>query len=136
MKLAIPRKLLSLVVESCRGSPVERVFFGVGRAEGDTISVHEVEECPNVSETPTVRFLADPLCTLRVFESAEGKGMRVVMLAHCHPAPPRPSPEDLRGMSLSSAVCWLIVSSLTGEYKAWILEKEEPREVEVEALEA
>lgn len=133
MKLIIPSKMLNEILSKCLGSPTERIFAGVGIDKDGVYIVENVFECGNVSPTPEIRFVADPICLYNVFRYAEDKGMDIVVLAHCHPALPSPSHEDLRGMRLWR-IPWLIVDSVGGGYKAWILDNNELREVLVEEL--
>jgi proteasome lid subunit RPN8/RPN11 len=132
-KIIISMKLINNIVTRCTGIDEEKVFVGVGVAEGNVYRVEEVFECRNVAQNPTVKFIADPMCLYKVFKYAEGKGMDVVLLAHSHPALPEPSSEDLKGMKLWR-IPWLIISSLSGEYRAWILSDNELIELEVELI--
>ncbi|MEM4062181.1 MAG: Mov34/MPN/PAD-1 family protein [Desulfurococcaceae archaeon] len=132
VKLVIPRRVLDYIISSCKGVTYERVFLGVGYLRDDRVTVNSVIECPNVSDKPTLRFTADPLCVYRVYREAEERGEQVVLLAHSHPAPPYPSLEDVKGMRNSGSLVWLIVSSTSGEHKAWMLENDEPIEVIIE----
>lgn len=133
MKLAIPLKILREILSKCLGSSNERIFVGVGIDKDRMYAVEEVFECDNISSTPEIRFLADPLCIYKVFRYAEDRGMDIVVLAHCHPALPNPSYEDLRGMKLWR-IPWLIVDSVRGGYKAWILDDDKLSEILIEEL--
>lgn len=131
MKIVIAVELLNSIVEKCLGVDIEKVFVGVGFREGDVYKVVEVFECRNVSPNPRNKFVADPMCIYNIYRYAEGKGMDVVLLAHSHPAPPAPSPEDLRGMRLWG-IPWLIIDSRCGDYGVWMLLNEDLIQVEVE----
>ena len=133
VRVVVSAGVLRDVVARCVGSAVERVFFGIGVVEGGVHKVSEVFECPNISPTPGTRFVADPMCVYKLFRYAEARGMEIVLLIHSHPAPPNPSAEDLRGMRLWR-IPWLIVSSLDGSYKVWILSNGELSEVCVEVI--
>lgn len=134
LRVVFPRNLLERLVEELKRCSVERVFFCLGVRVGDVYSVEDCVECPNVSRTPRVEFTADPMCTYRVIVEAEKEGREVTVIAHCHPAGPRPSAKDLRGMRLWK-VPWVIVDSTTGGYAAWIIgEDGEPIEVKVETV--
>ncbi|MEM0228359.1 MAG: M67 family metallopeptidase [Ignisphaera sp.] len=120
VRLAINGSILRNIVTAATSSDMERVFFGVGKLIDDTFLVVEVFECPNVAGNPRIEFIAEPLCEYRVFRYAEEKGLEIVAVIHSHPAPPKPSTSDLKGMRLWS-IPWLIVDSLSGSYRAWIL---------------
>lgn len=131
-RLFISRHVLQGLLEQCRSTAIERVYLGVGLKKNSDYVVEEVFECPNVASTPEYKFVADPLCVYNVFEKANKAGREVILLVHCHPALPYPSLEDLKGMKYSPGICWLIISSLSGEYKAWLLELSSELPVEVE----
>lgn len=135
VKLIMHFTQLKTLVEKSLNSPIEKVFIGIGRRENDTYVVKDVYECPNIAEEPSTRFKADPLCIYEVYKRAESLSLEIALLAHSHPAPPVPSAEDYRGMR-HWPLPWLIVNSLTGEYKAWILDLDKGalREVVVEEV--
>lgn len=133
MKLVISSKMLREILSKCLSSSTERIFVGIGINKDGTYIVKEVFECGNVSPTPEIRFIADPQCIYKIFKYAEDKGMDIVVLAHCHPALPNPSYEDLRGMRLWR-IPWLIVDSVRGGYKAWIFNNNELKEILIEEL--
>ncbi len=134
LRIVFPHDLLGRLVGELKHCSIERVFFCVGVRRDDTYFVEDCVECPNVSKAPRVEFTADPVCTYRVIVEAEGKGREVVVIAHCHPARPRPSMKDLKGMKLWK-VPWIIVDSTTGDYAAWIMgEDDEIVEVKVETV--
>lgn len=120
VRLAMDGSILRNIISAATSSDMERVFFGVGKSVGDTFFIVEIFECPNVADNPRVEFIAEPLCEYRVFRYAEEKGLEMVAVIHSHPAPPKPSASDLKGMRLWS-IPWLIVDSLSGSYGAWIL---------------
>lgn len=130
-KLLLAKKDLDRVLNETSKSCFERVYLGLGRSEPNLIYVEELVECPNVSENPEISFIADPLCVYRTYKLAEERGLEVVLLVHSHPANPSPSTEDVRGMRQSGSLVWLIVSSKTGEYRAWRLVDGKPHEIEV-----
>lgn len=112
-------------------SDLELVFIGTGRSNGHDFIVEEVHECRNISDIPKVRFYADPLCIYEVYKRASSSDRSILLLAHSHPAPPEPSLDDLYNMR-TWAIPWLIISSSTGESKAWIFENEKLIEINIE----
>lgn len=128
--LVIPSRVLKEVVSTCKASKTERVYIGVGSKKGSLYTVENVIECPNIAEAPATRFIVDPLCMYHVFSDAEKRGLEVTALIHNHPAPPLPSSEDQKGMVLWP-IPWVIISSSTGEYRAWIHVNGEVREVTI-----
>ena len=129
-RLHICRSMLHRMIDSSLGHRVERVFLGLGVKLDEDHRVLEVYECPNISKTPEVAFTADPECLYMVLLEAERRGMELTMLGHSHPAPPSPSMRDVENMKVWRRV-WLIISSTTGDYAAWIHVDGEVRSVEV-----
>ena len=120
MIIEIDRKILKEISSKCVKSDVERVFLGIGTVEGYTVKVAEVVECRNVADDPKTRFVVDPICMYNTFKYAESKGMDIVTIIHSHPAEPKPSSLDIRGMRLWD-IPWIIIDMRTGEAEAWIL---------------
>ncbi|MEM0000203.1 MAG: M67 family metallopeptidase [Desulfurococcaceae archaeon] len=129
--LIVPSKQLKRVVKDSLNSSVEKVFIGIGHRSGNVYVVKDLHECPNIAEKPSTRFEADPLCLYDIHRKAESWVLEIVVLVHSHPAQPVPSAEDRKGME-HWPLPWLIVSSLTGDYKAWMLVNGELHEVTVE----
>lgn len=129
-KILISANTLRSVIADCVKTSIEKVYIGVGVKEGYNYIVGELYECTNVSENPTYSFTADPICVFNVYTRAEAIGKELVVLVHSHPGPPYPSPEDMSGMKLWR-MPWLIISSLNGDYRAWILQNSELQEVEI-----
>lgn len=130
-KLVVPKHLLERVVRESTSSGMERVYLGLGYFDQVAGYVEELVECPNVSEDPKTRFVAEPLCVYNVYKLAEERGLNVILLVHSHPAPPTPSFEDIKGMEYAGQMVWLIVSSMSGEFRAWMLAGGRLVEVEV-----
>jgi len=133
LTVVIPLRLVKEIVSRCIDVDEEKVFVGIGIVERGVYRVDEVFECRNISQNPRTRFIIDPMCLYNVFRYAEGKGMDIVLLAHSHPAPPVPSSEDLKGMKLWR-VPWLIISSIDGEYRIWILTNGDLLEIKTELI--
>jgi len=133
VKVIVKKHQLAKVVEESTKSRFERIFVGVGYRRNRLYFVEDMYECPNIADNPVVYFKADPLCIYSVYNNAESTGREVVLLVHSHPAPPYPSRDDYEGMKYW-ALPWLIISSSTGGYKAWILEEGVLREVVVEGV--
>jgi proteasome lid subunit RPN8/RPN11 len=120
VRLVFHAETLHGLVRELSHCRLERVFFCVGVRKGEKYIVRACRECPNIAKNPRVEFVADPVCTYKVITEAEERGEEVVSIAHCHPASPRPSLKDLRGMRLWR-IPWVIVDSTTGSYAAWII---------------
>jgi proteasome lid subunit RPN8/RPN11 len=118
-----------LVTEALR-SPVEKVFLGIGLQSGREFRVIEVQECPNISNNPQIHFTADPLCLYRLFSYAKERGLNIILFGHSHPTSPSPSPLDLENMRVWRGI-WLIISSTTGGYAAWIFNEYGLENVEI-----
>jgi proteasome lid subunit RPN8/RPN11 len=130
MKLVISKEDIHKILENARESPIEVCGFLLGRKEGDGVVVEEVRETRNRLNSQ-VEFEIDPLEIAGVLDEAEKKGLDIVGIFHSHlKCPPSPSGRDLKGMSMWRNV-WLIVTS-HGEFRAWIIENGEVKEVEVE----
>uniref|UniRef100_A0A832A8X2 JAB domain-containing protein n=1 Tax=Ignisphaera aggregans TaxID=334771 RepID=A0A832A8X2_9CREN len=133
IKLVIDRKLLENLVKQCVDYPFEKVFIGIGKVEEGVYSVEYVNECRNIALEPLSRFVADPQCILDTYRLAEERGKEITTLIHSHPAPPKPSSEDRKGMWLWR-IPWIIINSYSGEYKAWIIHNESLEEVYIEFI--
>lgn len=130
--LSIKRAHLEEILAKARESEVEICGFLIGTIKGGEAFVEYVAFAKNRLNSP-VGFEIDPLETLKVLEKAEEKGKEVVGIFHSHlNCPPYPSSRDLRGMDLWRNV-WLIVNNI-GEYRAFILENGQIKEVNVEVI--
>lgn len=131
MKLAIDLEILNKIVKQCINSPIERVFICIGFFDNNMYIVEEIFECKNISLTPSSRFIADPLCLYNIYRYAENKKREIIAIIHSHPMSPIPSREDVNGMNLWR-IPWIIIDSLSGEYKAWILIDNNINEISIE----
>ncbi len=128
-KIVISAELLDRVVGELTTATVEKAALLFGRFVGDEARVNKGVVAENIEESPT-RFVVDPTFLLRQLQEADEKGEELVGVAHSHPAPPRPSEEDLRFMEINPVV-WVIVSSITGEVKAYQPAEGGLREVQI-----
>ena len=101
----------------------------IGRRRDSVVEVLKVVRARNVESSP-MSFKVAPEDLYRAVVEAEREGLEVVGVYHSHPAPPSPSPMDLEGMARWPIV-WLIISSLDGSSRAFILEEGLVSEVEV-----
>ncbi|MCO6041347.1 M67 family metallopeptidase [Thermococcus alcaliphilus] len=130
--LFIKRAHLKEILTNARESKVEICGFLIGRMKGEDAFVDYVVFAENRLNSP-VGFEIDPLETLKVLEKAEEEEKEVIGIFHSHlNCPPYPSPRDLKGMDLWRNI-WLIVNN-TGEYRAFVLENGQIKEINVEVI--
>lgn len=108
---------------------LEVVGFLLGSRSGDHIDVKALYRVDNELGSP-VEFRANPWQTVQAHNVANLYQLEVVALYHTHPScPPTPSLLDLRGMRLWP-IPWVI--ACRDDVKAWTLEEDGVREVEIE----
>ncbi|WP_237702128.1 M67 family metallopeptidase [Thermococcus sp. AM4] len=130
MKLVLGEGLRKKLIEKARGSPVEVCGFLFGKKTDEMLQVVEVRFVPNRLNSPRA-FEMEPEAMLEALEWGEERKLDVVGIFHSHlGCPAVPSERDLRGMLLWPVV-WLIFSDVEG-LRAWVLENEQTREVEIE----
>lgn len=93
------------------------------------IRVLEILVASNADKS-IVSFSIDEIELIHLYEKAEDDGLQVVGIFHSHPSKPIPSTTDLKFMKINPVV-WLIYSSITCEFRAYIL-TEELEEVQIE----
>lgn len=120
---------LGIVLKSLAVGGVEVVGFLLGSRTGDVIEVKALYRVDNDLQSP-VEFRANPWQTVQAHNVANLYNLDVVALYHTHPScPPVASVLDVKGMRLWP-IPWVIACRY--EVKAWILEGDGVREIEVE----
>ncbi|MFX0106658.1 MAG: Mov34/MPN/PAD-1 family protein [Candidatus Hodarchaeota archaeon] len=114
--------------------PLEAVALLFGQIQEEVIRVTRVEQVENTSVSSTISFSVDPEIEYALLIEAENQNEEMVAIFHSHPAPPRPSPRDLRNMKLNPVV-WLIASKISGrwESRAFLLDNEDAT-IEIELV--
>ncbi|MDK2464123.1 MAG: M67 family metallopeptidase [Candidatus Korarchaeota archaeon] len=128
-EIVIPAELLDGLIRELTSASVEKAALLFGRFADREAKVTRGVVAKNVEESPT-RFIVDPAFLLRQLQEADERGEELVGVIHSHPAPARPSEEDLRFMEVNPVV-WIIVSSTTGEIRAYQLASGRLREVRI-----
>ncbi len=128
-EVVIPAELLDGLIRELTSASVEKAALLFGRFADREAKVTRGVVAKNVEESPT-RFIVDPAFLLRQLQEADERGEELVGVIHSHPAPARPSEEDLRFMEVNPVV-WIIVSSTTGEIRAYQLASGRLREVRI-----
>ena len=75
------------------------------------------------ADQSVISFSVDEMELIKLYERAEAKGLQIVGIFHSHPSRPAPSSTDVEFMRINPIV-WLIYSSITHEFRAYILENE------------
>jgi len=113
--------VIKSILERIRINPrTEVVYLGIGTRDDNKYFVDYFVECSNVSENPSIEFIADPLCIYNAYIEAEKSGYEIVAILHSHPGPPNPSFKDIQGMK-RWPVPWIIVDSHSLAFKAWVI---------------
>jgi [CysO sulfur-carrier protein]-S-L-cysteine hydrolase len=86
------------------------------------IRVVEIIAARNADQS-IVSFSVDEIELIELYERAEARGLQIVGIFHSHPSKPAPSSTDVEFMRINPIV-WLIYSSVTHEFRAYILENE------------
>lgn len=94
------------------------------------IRIVEIIAARNADQS-IVSFSVDEMELIELYERAEARGLQIVGIFHSHPSKPAPSSTDVEFMRINPIV-WLIYSSVTHEFRAYILENE-LQDVEMES---
>ena len=94
------------------------------------VTVFDIIAARNADQS-IVSFSIDPMELIELYDKTEATGLQVVGIFHSHPSRPTPSSTDKKFMGINPVV-WLIYSSVTHEFRAYILENE-LEEVEIES---
>ncbi|MDG6928168.1 MAG: M67 family metallopeptidase [Nitrososphaerota archaeon] len=128
MELVLPESIAKELLEYMRSQlPYESVAFLLGSRENDRFKAEEIVKMSNAAHS-SVEFAVDPQELYDVYR----KGSEIVCIFHSHPGPAVPSELDAFYMKLNP-VPWLIASSLTGEFRAYVLNKS-PTEIKVRII--
>jgi proteasome lid subunit RPN8/RPN11 len=130
-KLHISRRNLTRLYEHAEMQlPAEAVALLFGTISGISVYTNRVELIDNTSTATLTSFSVNPETEYNLLIEAEKKGDSLVGIFHSHPAPPRPSPTDMKNMHLNPVI-WLVASKLTGswEIKGYILDTNDATEV-------
>ena len=116
--------------------PNEAVALLFGTISDNTFLARRIEYLSNESMNNRISFSIDPEVQYTLLMDADEHGELMVAIFHSHPAPPRPSSSDIKNMQLNPVV-WMIASKTTGDWimKAYILEKENPIEIDIHYIE-
>jgi proteasome lid subunit RPN8/RPN11 len=93
--------------------------------------VKKVAVAPNKLQSLT-SFEIDPQTVFRAFNEAKHGGLDLIGLFHSHPAPPAPSSIDLKHMKSWGHIVWLILSSTSGDFSAYVMENGGVKEIPIE----
>ena len=114
------RNLEGLRTLAIKSLPIESCALLLGKREIWLYSIVEIMPMQNADNSRT-SFSINPQGLLDAYDRAESRGHQVVGIFHSHPAEPAPSETDLKFMEINPVV-WLIYSTITNEYKAYIFE--------------
>ncbi len=130
-RLCVSREHLEALRTATRGShPEEACGVLFGHQNGDSFVAVETKILPNVDNS-RVSFTIDSMSLYKALVDAEERGLSLVAIFHSHGMEAHPSWKDKKFMGLWP-VPWLILSTTNGEFGAFILDKDEYREVEIE----
>lgn len=116
-----------------RVHPHEAAALLLGRVEEGRARVVEVRPVENIDQSP-VSFRVEPEVLYQVYKYADEVGLELVAIFHSHPGAATPSGIDREYMALNPVV-WLILSTPTGEFKAYILHQDEIKRIVIRVLE-
>jgi len=111
--------------------PEESCALLFGKVEGDVVGVSWVVITENILHSE-VRFQIDPQTVYKALKEAEEKGLDLVGFAHSHAYGSNPSLIDREFIKLWGDAVWLILSTSSGEVKAFQMVGDELKEVTVE----
>jgi [CysO sulfur-carrier protein]-S-L-cysteine hydrolase len=119
------RDLVSIAKNSL---PEESCALLVGKNNGKEVYIEDLIPMKN-SDSSALSFSIDTQDLINTYQKVEEQGMQVVGIFHSHPAEPLPSQTDKKFMEINPVV-WLIYSTLTDKFKAYIFE-DEIKEVDI-----
>ena len=90
--------------------------------KGKEVRVFDIVTARNADHS-IVSFSIDQMELIEIYEKTEARGLQIVGIFHSHPSKPTPSSTDKEFMRINPVV-WLIYSSITHEFRAFILEGE------------
>ncbi|MEM0360895.1 MAG: Mov34/MPN/PAD-1 family protein [Sulfolobales archaeon] len=108
---------------------IEVAGFLLGTSSEGLVRVEELVVGDNLDSSP-YSFKLEPYAIVKCYELARILNLEVVALIHSHPAPPYPSVKDRTGMRLWP-LPWIIVDSMSMEFRAWVLKQEDVEEVPI-----
>jgi proteasome lid subunit RPN8/RPN11 len=113
--LRIKRSIMNQILQYCiKYKPEEACGFLLGTHNEAILNVEEFTPVPNVSVSPSNRFIMDPAVLISVVSKASIAGLYVIGTVHSHPsADAAPSLEDLQ-TEWHTLPVHCIVSLLTG----------------------
>ncbi len=118
MKILIPHSLLDYFREVAIRSRIEECGLLVGKKEEDVIKIFSLFKGVNI-ENSSIRFTLDPETIISAHDYSDMYGFDVWGVIHSHPASPRPSSVDVKGMS-NWNIPWVIIDSRNGDVGVWI----------------
>lgn len=117
----IPRTSLLNFIIKALSTKIEIGGIMIGYVLKTFVKVEKIICGKNVYNSPN-RFMIDIESIIKAVKQLKDN-KDIVGIIHSHPAPPIPSFIDIENMQLWPVI-WVIVSSVTGEYKAWHSDKE------------
>ena len=112
-----------LINHADKQKPNESCALLLGHTKNNNVVVEDVFLTDNVENSP-IDFTISPEQTLQVYTNAQKNKMEVIGIFHSHPnSKAYPSSIDQKYMKINPYV-WIILSGLTNELKAFVLEPE------------
>ena len=120
-----------LRIHAQRCEPGESCAILYGSRDGDRVSVQDVFLAKNIDADPLTRFTISNEELIAAYGRAEDADTQVVGIFHSHPrSESRPSATDVRFMEINPVV-WVIYSGAESGFRAFVLEGEDVREIEI-----
>jgi proteasome lid subunit RPN8/RPN11 len=110
--------------------PIEGCAILLGLVKEDIVVTTDIEKTIN-KERSRILFQVDPKIVLDIYNRADREGKEVVGVFHSHPSMPIPSMIDMSYMDVNPII-WLILSTTTNILKAFQLQDDEIKEVNVD----
>jgi proteasome lid subunit RPN8/RPN11 len=119
--IRIPNKLMEDFIKRALSTDVEVGGILIGRVCGDKAIVRHMVIGKNIMKS-RIRFELAPESLAEAVANME-EGEDIVAIIHSHPTKPFPSQVDMENMKMWPVI-WVIVDSLSGDYKAWFFDNE------------
>ncbi|UCB61373.1 MAG: M67 family metallopeptidase [Candidatus Bathyarchaeota archaeon] len=124
------RHITSIEKEARRMYPIEACGMLFGKTTPSEAVVQKIVTSPNILQSPK-RFEINPEAVVKTITECEKEGLAFIGLFHSHPAPPDPSPVDLKFMKLWGDAIWLILSSTQYTLAAFQIKDDELNQVHI-----
>jgi [CysO sulfur-carrier protein]-S-L-cysteine hydrolase len=135
VKLLVTEKQINSLISSTKEYlPYESCFLLLGNIVDLEYRVSVLKNMENIANSE-YSFIMDPDQIIKVYQWASNNELEVIGVYHSHLDGARPSSTDVIFMQINELI-WLIYEVSSSKFKAFILENETVKEVEIKISKA